>query len=152
MNNSFDILFENTNSSEKIVENIRNGKWNDILCGLCFIYENQIVLNYKYFKYFATKETYDFILNYITINIDNVLNSNNEFIVHVNMKDLTITEIDKHMTFIQNISGYLKEKYPKKLSKCYIYNAPFVFTQIYNIVSMFIDKDTQKKIELVKRT
>jgi len=150
MNTSFSTLFENTTSPENILEKLRNKKWNDILYGLCFIKETQIILNYRYFKYVATKETYEFILNYIIINIDKVLKSNNEFIIHVNMKDLTIVEFDKHRTFIQNISGYLKEKYPQKLSKCYIYNAPFVFTKIYNFVSMLIDKDTQKKIELVK--
>ena len=67
------------------------------------------------------------------------------------MKNLTITDIDKHTTFIQNLSGYLKDKYPQKLSKCYIYNAPFVFSQIYTIVSIFIDKETRKKIELINK-
>ena len=50
-----------------------------------------------------------------------------------------------------NFINYLKDKYPEKLAKCYVYNAPFIFTQIFNIVSMFIDKETQKKIELVKK-
>ena len=50
---------------------------------------------------------------------------------------------------IQYISVYFQEKYPKKLSKCYVYNSPFVFNQLYNILCMFIDKETQKKIELV---
>jgi hypothetical protein len=67
------------------------------------------------------------------------------------MKNLNIIDIDKHKSFIHNIAGFLKEKYPQKLSKCYIYNAPFVFAQIYNIISLFIDKDTQKKIELVNK-
>jgi hypothetical protein len=67
------------------------------------------------------------------------------------MKNLTIVEIDKHKEYIKFISEFLKDKYPEKLAKCYVYNAPFIFTQIFNIVSMFIDKETQKKIELVKR-
>jgi hypothetical protein len=69
--------------------------------------------------------------------------------VHVNLKKLTLIDIDKHKEFIQDMSGHLKNKYPDKLIKCYIYNAPFVFSQIFNIVSLFIDKDTQKKIELI---
>ena len=67
------------------------------------------------------------------------------------MKSLTLSDVDKHKIFIQNIAVFLKEKYPNKLEKCYVYNAPFVFAQIYNIVSIFIDKDTQKKIELVNK-
>ena len=66
------------------------------------------------------------------------------------MKNLTITDVDKHIKFIQNMSVILKEKYPNKLTKCFVHNAPFVFSQILNIVSMFIDKETQSKIELIK--
>jgi hypothetical protein len=73
----------------------------------------------------------------------------NELIVHVNMKSLSLTEIDKHKMFIQQMSQILQEKYPDKLSKCYIYNSPFIFSQIFNFVSMFVDKETLKKIEIV---
>lgn len=147
-NKIFSEINENS-SSEKIIHKVKNGEWRDILNGLCCIKENSIILNYIYFKHIAKDETYNYILNYITNNIDQVLQKNNQFIVHVNMKNLTIVDIDKHKVFIQNMSGFLKDKYPQKLSKCYVYNAPFIFTQIFAIVSMFIDKDTQKKIELV---
>ena len=148
LNEIFSETFEN--SSEKIVDKIKKGEWNDILKGLCSSKENSIILNYIYFKHIAKQETYTYILNYITNNIDKVLLTNNEFIVHVNMKNLTIIDIDKHKEYIKLISEFLKNKYPEKLGKCYVYNAPFIFTQIFNIVSMFIDKDTQKKIQLVK--
>ena len=150
LNEIFSENIENS-SSEKIIEKVIKGEWNDIFKGLCTIKENCVILNYIYFKHIAKQETYNYILNYITNNIDKVLLSNNEFIVHVNMKNLTIVEIDKHKEYIKYISEFLKDKYPEKLAKCYVYNAPFIFTQIFNIVSMFIDKETQKKIELVKR-
>jgi len=151
MDLSNEIFSENNtnNSSEKIKDKVRKGEWDDILKGLCYIKENCIILNYIYFKNIANDETYNYILNYITNNIDNVLNTNNYFIVHVNMKNLTMNDINKHKNFIQVMSSILKEKYPEKLLKCYVYNAPFIFAKIFNIVSIFIDKDTQKKIELV---
>jgi hypothetical protein len=142
-----------TDYSEKIVSKIASkintGEWTGILEGLCSIKDNAIVLDYIYFKHFATKITYSIILNHITNNIDIILSKNEKFNVHVNLKKLTLIDIDKHKEFIQDMSVYLKDKYPDKLSKCYIYNAPFVFSQIFNIVSLFIDKDTQTKIELV---
>lgn len=150
LNEIFSDNIEN-NSSEKIVDKIKKGEWDEILKGLCTIKGNKVILNYIYFRHIAKNETYSYIINYITNNIDQVLLNNNDFIVHVNMKNLNIIDIDKHKSFIQNISGFLKEKYPQKLGKCYVYNAPFVFSQIYNIVSLFIDKDTQKKIELVNK-
>jgi hypothetical protein len=136
-------------NSEKIVSKINTGEWNGILQGLCSIKDNVIVLDYIYFKHFATKITYSIILNHITNNIDIILSKNEKFSVHVNLKKLTLIDIDKHKEFIQDMSVYLKDKYPDKLTKCYIHNAPFVFSQIFNIVSLFIDKDTQTKIELI---
>jgi hypothetical protein len=137
------------NSSEIIIEKIRNGEWNYILKNMCYIKDNELILDFIYFKHFATIQTYDFIINFITNSIDSILINKNNFIVHVNMKKLTLVDIDKHKIFIQSISEYLKEKYPQKLEKCYIYNSPFIFSQVYNLVSMFIDKETQKKISLV---
>jgi hypothetical protein len=130
---------------------IQNNHSQDILKNLCFIKDNEIILNYVYFKNLATKDTYNCILTYITNNIDIILSQKTEFTIHVNMKSLTIIDIDKHKLFIQIISRYLKDKYPQKLEKCYIYNAPFLFAQIYSIVSMFIDKETQTKIEIVNK-
>ena len=134
---------------EKIVSKINTGEWNCILEGLCNIKDNAIVLDYIYFKHYSTKITYNIILNHITNNIDIILSKNEKFSVHVNLKKLTLIDIDKYKEFIHDMSVYLKDKYPDKLTKCYIYNAPFVFSQIFNIVSLFIDKDTQTKIELI---
>lgn len=149
---SFNKLFSDNivnNSAEKISDKVKKGEWSEILNGLCFIKNNSIILNYIYFKHVALDQTYAYILNYITNKIDNVLTENDDFIVHVNMKNLTLTDIDKHKKFIQSISGFLKEKYPDKLAKCYVYNCPFIFSQIFNIISMFIDKETQKKIIVI---
>ena len=150
INDMFSENNENT-SSEKIIDKVRNGNWNDIFKGICCIKENNIVLNYIYFKYIANDETYSYIMNHITNNIDQILQTNNEFSVHVNMKSLTIVDVDKHKEFVQQISLFLKDNYPDKLEKCYVYNAPFMFSNFFNIVSMFIDKETQKKIELVNK-
>jgi hypothetical protein len=132
------------------IDKIKKGNLNDILSELCYVKNNAVIINYIYFKYLATEKTYNYILIYITNNIDNVLLKHSEFIVQVNMHKLSISDIDKHQSFIKNLSFVLKEKYPNKLLKCYIYNAPFLFKQIFNMISVFIDKETQEKIELVK--
>jgi len=148
-NNMFSEI-EDNNNSEKIIEKIKKGELNDILNKFCFIDKNAIIINYIYFKYLATEQTYSFILIYITNIIDTVLLNNNELIIYINTKKLTLFDIDKHKIFIQNISCYFQEKYPDKLRKCYVYNAPFVFKHFFNIMSAFIDKKTIDKIELVK--
>jgi hypothetical protein len=140
--------FENT-SSEKIILKITKGQWQDIYDGLCNIHQQSIRIDYVYFKHFATRETYSLILSLITNKIDTVLLNNNNFNVHVNMKSLSLLELEKHMDFIQNISKLLRDRYPNKLLKCFIYNAPFVFSQLFNIISFLIDKETLSKIELI---
>ena len=138
-------------TSDIIISKIKKGEWQFILNGLCNIENNSIIIDYNFFKHFASKDTYHLILQLISNNIDNILKTNELFSVYVNMKTLTISEIDKHRDFIQQISGYLKEKYPNKLAKCYVYNAPFVFSTLFNIICLFIDKETQCKIELVNK-
>jgi hypothetical protein len=142
-------IFENT-SSDKILLKINKGQWQDIYDGLCIIHEKSIKIDYSYFKYFATKNTYPLISTLITNNIDTILLNNNNFTVYVNMKSLTFSEIEKHMEYIQFISILLRDKYPGKLFKCYIYNPPFIFSQLFNIISFLIDKETISKIELIQ--
>jgi hypothetical protein len=127
---------------------IKKCEINDIFNGLCKIEDDKIIMDYIYFKYFASSETYPIIITLITNNIDQVLKNNSMFNVHLNMKNLTITDIDKHKTFIYQFASLLKSKYPSKLEKCYVYNAPYIFSQIYNIVTLLIDKETQMKIEV----
>jgi hypothetical protein len=143
-------IFE-TQTTETIIHKIKKGEWNDILNNLCRIEEDAMFLDYTYFKYFATKVTYGILTNYIISNINNILSVHDTFIVHVNMKTLTVLEFDKHMSFIQSISALLKESYSNKLNKCYIYNATFVFSKLLSLVSLFIDPETQQKIEVITK-
>uniref|UniRef100_A0A6C0KQ08 CRAL-TRIO domain-containing protein n=1 Tax=viral metagenome TaxID=1070528 RepID=A0A6C0KQ08_9ZZZZ len=135
---------------EFIISKIQKGDLHFILNEFCFINNNYLILNYKYFKYFGCKETYKLILEYLTKKIDEILINNNLFTIYLNMNSLTISEIDKHYDFIKQMSFFFKQKYPNKLEKCFIYNTPFVFSQFYKIISIFLDKETQKKIEIIQ--
>ena len=73
-----------------------------------------------------------------------------KFNVHVNLQSFSIADADKHSSYVRSITGYFAEKYPDKLNKCYIYNASFVFETIFKIINNFMDKDTLKKLVLVK--
>jgi hypothetical protein len=141
-----EIFTDHILSSDAIVTKIKHGEWNEILDKLCSEKRNFIVIEYPYFKFVATAETYDTIVSLICNHIENILKNNNTFSVYLNLKMLTLADIDKHKNFIQYLSTFLKEKYPQKMDKCYIYNAPFVFSQLFHIISMFIDKETQGKI------
>jgi len=130
--------FFNTVNQEKIRELLNN---------FCHIkIKNEIVITYKHFKSINIFIDKSDILNYLILNIENVLNKYETFVIHVNIEKLSLLEIEKNKDFIQNMSSALKEKFPDKLDFCIIYEGSFIFKQIYNLLAMFIDKKTLKKI------
>jgi len=145
------IHFSKDEQLKNTKKNIIKICFNDILNKLCFpLKNNDIVLDYRYFKFISSPENYDAIIQHIIAVIQNVLKVQELFIFHVNMSSITILHIEKYFGFIKNISEVLKTTFPDKLNVCYIYNAPFIFSKLFNIVGAFIDKKTQQKIQLVK--
>jgi len=144
-------IFTTDYTPEKIIKKIRGGEWDDILTKLCNSNNDSIFLDHTFFKHFASKETYHILTNYILNHINNILLTHNSFVVHLNMKNLTLLELDKHMGFLQTFSVFLKETYANKMDKCYIYNAPFIISNIISMISLFIDAETLKKIEIVDK-
>ena len=136
-------------TSEQLLHKIINGKWQEVLNYLCRINDNIVIINHKIFKHFATNETYPIISNYVINHLDNILTKHNSFRVYINMKELTMRDIDKHKKYIIDVSKFLQEKYPNKLEKCEIINAPSIFKCLYNIVSILLDSDTKKKIAIL---
>jgi hypothetical protein len=131
--------------------NIMKTCFNDVLSKLCFAVDSQnIILDYRYFKFIASIDNYDLIISYIVSVIQSVLNKHETFILHVNLDSLTLLHIEKHFGFIKKISEVLKTAFPDKLNACHVYNAPYIFSKIISIISAFVDKKTQKKIKLIK--
>lgn len=118
---------------------------------ICKIEENSIFIDYPIFKLIANYETYDAITNFIHNSFKNVLNNHETFVIHLSLKSLTLKEVEKHYSYIRNICTSFKNDFPDKLGTCYIYNAPFIFSQIISILSIFIDKPTREKIKLVNK-
>jgi hypothetical protein len=134
-----------------VIEKINSNNIDDIFKNICYIKDNYVIVDYVYIKHFANNETYELILQYILNNIDNVLKHYNLFGVHVNTKMLTLNDIDKHSNFIKHMCSIFKTKYPNKLDFCYVYNAPHIFSHLYSIISLFLDKITKAKIIIVKK-
>ena len=118
---------------------------------VCFSKDDFLIVDYRYFKHIASHMSYQLITTRVVEMVDHILASYPKFIAHICIKSLTVSDIDKHMGYIKSLSNVLKARYQDKMLTCSIYNAPFIFAQIYGIVSCFIDKDTQAKITLVKK-
>jgi hypothetical protein len=122
-------------------------KMNELLYNFCHIkMKNEIDVHYKYFKLINTNVDNNNILKYLIFIVENVLQTYDTFIVHVNVEKLTLLEVEKNRDFIIAMSNILKERFPDKLDSCIIYEGSFIFKQIYKLLSIIIDKNTLKKI------
>jgi CRAL/TRIO domain len=131
--------------------NIMKTCFNDVLSKLCFAVDSQnIILDYRYFKFIASVDNYEFIICYIVSVIQCVLNKHETFILHVNLDSLSLLHIEKHFGFIKRMSEVLKTTFPDKLNICNVYNAPFIFSKVISIIGAFVDKKTQQKMKLMK--
>ena len=117
---------------------------------ICFIKDNDLYIDYQNFKYFANESTYDTITIFVINSLKKILKTKELFTIHLSMKALTMTEIDKHYNYIAKICTLFKKDFPEKLEICNVYNAPFIFSQLFNIIYIFIDKNTQNKIKIIE--
>jgi len=149
-----DSLFNSSNNSyinELIITKIKEYDFQYILNHLCFIKDDYIVIDFNYVKLFATTETYPIITQFVVQKFDEYLAVYPQAIIHLNISSLSLTLLDKHKNFFVNVSQFFAIKYPNILKECYVYNATFIFSQLISIVSLFVDKVTMQKIQIVKR-
>jgi hypothetical protein len=132
-----------SNLEKKITEE----QLKELLHHFCHVKENnEISINYEYFKHVNVFIEKPQILNYLIYIIQTVLNNFDTFTVHANIKKLTLLEMDKNKDFIFEASNILKTTFNDKLDLCFIYEGSFIFKQIYNLISTFVDKSTLNKI------
>jgi hypothetical protein len=145
-----DSLFNPVNNrTEKIKERIIANDLQFIINGICYLKDDSLILDFKYFKYFAQKSTYPLITQIITNKCDLILQKYPQFSVHLNVSSFNIAQLDNHRTYLAQFSQLFANKYPDTLKVCYVYNASFVFSKLFDIISLIVDKDTLTKIHLI---
>lgn len=123
----------------------------NILEKMCYCKNNEIFLDYLYFKkltYNLNKTMLDIVVVHFIKTIDLALLHSPLFITHLNIKSLSLTDVEKYYSFIKQSSESMKSTYPDKLDKCIIYNSSSIFKQIFTILTCFMEKKTQEKFQL----
>lgn len=144
-------LFEKNHiKSTQILEMIKQKRFDEIIHGIGHIKDNCIIIEFKFFKYFSIPVTHDLITSHMDQVIKELTSKYDTFDVHVNLQSFSIADADKHSTYCKAVNEYFAQAYPDKLNMCYVYNASFVFETIFKVAKVFMDKDTLKKIVLVK--
>lgn len=117
----------------------------------CSINEKSAHINYSVFKHVANDKNYDIITHFIVKSLKSVLDNYELFTIHLSLKSLTMTDLTKHQKYIVRVCNLFKHEFQDKLDVCFIYDAPFVFSQFIAIVSKLVDKKTQNKIQVLGR-
>jgi hypothetical protein len=108
------------------------------------------MMDIRLFKAAAAVASEDVLIHTVVDTINAALANNETFDVHVCLKGMSLMDLDKHASFIGTISSCLKEMFPDRLGTCFIYKAPFLFTNLFAVLSKFIDAPTARKIRLVE--
>ena len=122
----------------------------EILNKMCTSTRNEITFHYPIFKAIANQATYTAILHHLYDVSKKALTFSPKLIIHANLKSTSVGSIDIHKRFIMEVMGKMSLDFSDALDKCYLYKTPFVFSQIYNIVCIALDKETKQKIQVVK--
>ena len=112
---------------------------------MCHNVSENVYLDYPMFK----KQTnLSLATDHIISVLINALTFKDKFILHLNVKSMSLSDVERYYTFIQYFSLIMKTMFPEKLLKCHIINAPAIFKQIFSTFSIFIDKHTLKKFHI----
>ncbi len=135
-------------SATHLKQKMLRNNWTEILNGICHIINGEIMVDYYYFKHTGNSDTYNLILSHVLNTMDSIVEEYGCFVMHLNVKSLSVGDVDKHQSFLQMVSELFKTRYDGKLVKCYIYHPPFVFKQVFQLVKKFIDPETLQKISV----
>jgi hypothetical protein len=139
------------NGIEVIYKDLKHGRKKpnmpDILNNFCKIINgNEVFIDFKFFKLVGTPETYSTLIQYITNTIQKILETNPSVsILHINLKSMSILDIDKHYVFIKGLS--LATDFTDYISACSIYQSGFIFGKLLTAIFSCLDKPTQLKIK-----
>lgn len=122
----------------------------EILNKMCTSNGNEVIFHYPIFKAIANEATYPAIMHHLYEVSKKALTFSPKLIIHANLKSTSVGSIDTHKRFIMEAMEKMSVDFSDALDKCYLYKTPFVFSQIYNIVSIALDKETKQKIQIVK--
>jgi hypothetical protein len=120
-----------------------------IINNICYVDDNNLIIQYAFFKKFGNKHNYDVITMHIINNINNILQHYTLINVHFSLHKMDLLDLEKHYDFLLCICKLMQSSYPDKLNKFNIYQPPFIYSKIYSIISTFIDKTTRSRIKLI---
>lgn len=128
----------------------------DRLSHFCFITDsNEVILDFRLYKKLYIH--YDKVLEYTT-NIFNTIETKRkddpsiQHIIHLNVKNIHLTHLEKYHKSIKAFMNELMTIFPTyELDKCYAYNASIIFVAIKKLAqTVYYNQDIKNKIVIYK--
>ena len=135
------------NNEYNSLKNKKNEDINVYLSYFSYITKNSLILDYRFFKLIGNPNNYDFFLNYLMNQIEELLTQFKLFDLYFNIETITLTEMDKYSTFFIKVAKLFSEKYPDCLQNFYILGSGFMFDNMKNFFSLILSKKTREKIQ-----
>lgn len=104
-------------------------------------------------RHFVKQKKYDDLLAHLFKTMSNAIlfsqQMNQETIdIFVYLDGLKSSHLD--VKFAKDMVIMMQQLFPNRLNKCFIYHSPNFFRIFYENISIFIDKQTQSKIEFIR--
>jgi hypothetical protein len=138
---------------EHLKKNVNNHSIQEILQYFCRNEGDHLIINMGLIKFINHLQP-PFLINYVEEHVKQILERNQktreQAIIHVSLKNLSITQIDSNMGFIQQFSNYFCEKYPNLLNRCYLHHSSNLFTYVFKLMNAIFLKETMARMECYK--
>ena len=135
------------NNEYNSLKNKKNENIDIYLSYFSYITKSSLVLDYRFFKLIGNPNNYDFFLNYLMNQIEELITHTKLFDLYFNIDTITLTELDKYSSFFIKVAKLFSEKYPDCLQNFYIVGSGFMFDNMKNLFSLILPKKTREKIQ-----
>ena len=135
------------NNEYNCLKNKKNEDIDIYLSYFSYITKKSLILDYRFFKLIGNPNNYNFFLNYLMNQIEELLSYTKLFDLYFNIDTITLTELDKYSSFFIKVAKLFSEKYPDCLQNFYIIGSGFMFDNMKKLFSLILPKKTREKIQ-----
>ena len=123
---------------------------------LCFESQDHdsMILNYSSLPMLVRDHSQDDIIAAIEQTVKDHMQANglSQFVFHLFCTGMHVKNIHLHRNFIFRVTSMFREAFPHELAACYVHDAPFIFSQVFEIIKPFLNRDMRRRIIIVKNS
>lgn len=111
--------------------------------------KNILFIDYQLFKLFVIKELYPLVIQQFIQQLNELLKSYNTFEVHVNLKGLTVSSLQKYSGIFSLFYETCNKEnivFSKYITKCSLYNISNSIDAISKLIKQFVDDSVKKTV------